>query len=229
MTVLMQWKCLKCKNYVRSNKCVAFPDGIPQEIWTGDNKHVKPLKSQGNNIVFELLDSKAEKAGFDPNQARDETGQWSDTGAGSTGGDETGKPGHTSASLSKQIGGHNQFDGSTYLDGKDMAYTDGYFSVSTFPERSLILPKGTEVTEKLLNSYLEKNKDLFSDTGKYGLGTWLDTDDGKVYIDVISIIKGRAKALFFVEKAIQLGIDHNQIAIFDLGVMDTIPTGGTGK
>tara|TARA_B100000315_G_C14427845_1_gene518719 strand:+ start:155 stop:361 length:207 start_codon:yes stop_codon:yes gene_type:complete len=35
------------------NSCNAFPDGIPDEIAYGDNLHLKPLKGQGNDIVFE--------------------------------------------------------------------------------------------------------------------------------------------------------------------------------
>ncbi len=37
--------------------CEAFLDGIPEEISYGKNLHLKPLKDQGNNIVFK----KAEK------------------------------------------------------------------------------------------------------------------------------------------------------------------------
>ena len=33
--------------------CAAFPDGIPEEIAYGDNKHLKPIEGQGNDIVFE--------------------------------------------------------------------------------------------------------------------------------------------------------------------------------
>jgi hypothetical protein len=35
------------------NYCDAFPDGIPDEIAYGRNKHLKPLKNQKNNIVYE--------------------------------------------------------------------------------------------------------------------------------------------------------------------------------
>lgn len=35
------------------NICDAFPDGIPDEIAYGDNKHLKPLEGQGNQIVYE--------------------------------------------------------------------------------------------------------------------------------------------------------------------------------
>lgn len=33
--------------------CLAFPLGIPKEIAYGNNKHLKPLKNQGNEIVYE--------------------------------------------------------------------------------------------------------------------------------------------------------------------------------
>lgn len=32
--------------------CLAFPQGIPNEIAYGDNKHETPLKDQGNTLVF---------------------------------------------------------------------------------------------------------------------------------------------------------------------------------
>lgn len=45
-----------CNNCIHNNgdgTCKAFPDGIPAEILSGDNKHQKPLLGQGNNITFE--------------------------------------------------------------------------------------------------------------------------------------------------------------------------------
>jgi len=33
--------------------CLAFPDGIPDEIAYGRNKHLKKHKDQENDIVFE--------------------------------------------------------------------------------------------------------------------------------------------------------------------------------
>ncbi len=32
--------------------CTAFPDGIPDIISYGDEKHLKPLKNQGNDIIY---------------------------------------------------------------------------------------------------------------------------------------------------------------------------------
>jgi len=35
--------------------CTAFPKGIPNQISAGSNEHLKPLKNQGNDIVFESI------------------------------------------------------------------------------------------------------------------------------------------------------------------------------
>jgi hypothetical protein len=47
--------CFKCKHFRRfEGGCLAFPNGIPDEITSGKNQHSTPLPNQGNNIVFEL-------------------------------------------------------------------------------------------------------------------------------------------------------------------------------
>ena len=59
--------CSKCKNFIgikdepfKNNiepdyqiTCRAFPNGIPDEILSGETDHTKPLPNQKNNIVFE--------------------------------------------------------------------------------------------------------------------------------------------------------------------------------
>ena len=47
--------CNYCKHYhieAVGNKCDAFPDAIPDEIWFGKNDHKKPYKGDGG-IMFE--------------------------------------------------------------------------------------------------------------------------------------------------------------------------------
>lgn len=46
--------CFHCKHLATSEKreCKAFPDGIPIEIWNGNNDHTKPYKGD-NGIMFE--------------------------------------------------------------------------------------------------------------------------------------------------------------------------------
>lgn len=49
--------CTYCRHlYIRSGErvCKAFPDGIPQEIWLGQNKHTKPYPGD-HDIQFEEL------------------------------------------------------------------------------------------------------------------------------------------------------------------------------
>jgi len=50
-------RCSECIFYLAGLKCKAFPDGIIQEILTGKDNHLKPIR-QGNDIVFEPIDKK---------------------------------------------------------------------------------------------------------------------------------------------------------------------------
>lgn len=34
--------CLFCKHYMEKQTCLAFPAGIPDELWTGENLHEQP-------------------------------------------------------------------------------------------------------------------------------------------------------------------------------------------
>lgn len=46
--------CFKCKHFNKFGLgCKAFPEGIPDEIISGENEHKEPLPEQKNNIVFE--------------------------------------------------------------------------------------------------------------------------------------------------------------------------------
>ena len=55
--------CFECKHFrMFQGGCDAFPDGIPDEITSGKNKHSKPLPNQGNNIVFEQEDETQSEA-----------------------------------------------------------------------------------------------------------------------------------------------------------------------
>ena len=46
-------QCMLCKHYRRGTTCAAFPDGIPEDVWSAYVRHDKPLPGQGNDIVFE--------------------------------------------------------------------------------------------------------------------------------------------------------------------------------
>lgn len=66
--MLAEPKCWtrKCKHYIgviqpdgteltETNSCKAFPKDIPVEIAYGNNLHLKPIKDQKNDIVFEKI------------------------------------------------------------------------------------------------------------------------------------------------------------------------------
>jgi hypothetical protein len=45
--------CFDCKHLKKGMICKAFPNGIPNNILLGKNNHRKPLRGQGNDVVFE--------------------------------------------------------------------------------------------------------------------------------------------------------------------------------
>ena len=47
-------RCISCKNYLGDLSCMAFSK-IPKSILLDKEKHLKPLKDQDNNIVFEPI------------------------------------------------------------------------------------------------------------------------------------------------------------------------------
>ena len=53
-------QCLECLHYFGEFKCDAFPDGIPEQIYTGEHDHTKEFKGD-NGIRFESLKKFMEK------------------------------------------------------------------------------------------------------------------------------------------------------------------------
>ena len=50
--------CFGCKHLrLDEGGCDAFPDGIPDEITSGENDHSTPLPDQENDIVFEPVEN----------------------------------------------------------------------------------------------------------------------------------------------------------------------------
>jgi len=44
--------CAHCQHYKEEGKCVAFPEGIPKEIFLFGNKHIEPFPGD-HGIRFE--------------------------------------------------------------------------------------------------------------------------------------------------------------------------------
>lgn len=47
-------QCILCKHYTFAKTCDAYPDGIPDEIFTGEVDHTKPYKGD-HGIQFEEI------------------------------------------------------------------------------------------------------------------------------------------------------------------------------
>ena len=187
--------------------------------------HTHTLKqNRPTEIINQFFDSlKAErlmeaKAGFDPNQPRDDDGQWSRSG------------GWHKIDIDSVVKSHLENTGSTIdpLTGKDMAFTPGAFSVSINKDRTWNPATiGENLTKKSMAAYLEKNKDLFM-TGKKVFGSWyghdekVPNDPDQLWLDVATIVYNK-------KEAIDLAIENDQISIFDLENMVEIKTGGSGK
>ena len=53
--------CFKCKHFREfEGGCDAFPEGIPNEITSGENEHFIKLPEQKNNITFTPINNKNE-------------------------------------------------------------------------------------------------------------------------------------------------------------------------
>lgn len=46
--------CSYCKNLLQARVCKAFPDGIPDAIWAGQNGHTSPVKGD-HGILFDPI------------------------------------------------------------------------------------------------------------------------------------------------------------------------------
>jgi hypothetical protein len=67
-----------------------------------------------------------------------------------------------------------------------------------------------------LKAFIFANIDILADTNKgLGLGCWLNSENNKVYFDIIEIFEDR-------KEAINKGVERNQIAIFDLNNLQII-------
>jgi hypothetical protein len=49
---MMPIQCATCVHYVDDNKCLAFPDGIPDVILTGEIDHDRPMMDQVGSFVW---------------------------------------------------------------------------------------------------------------------------------------------------------------------------------
>lgn len=48
-------QCNNCKNYISDLKCVAFLNGIPYDILSGEKSHDEVMPNQDNKVIFEPI------------------------------------------------------------------------------------------------------------------------------------------------------------------------------
>jgi predicted GNAT family acetyltransferase len=82
------------------------------------------------------------------------------------------------------------------------------FSVSTFPGREQIVA-AEDLTDAVVAAYVEKNRDALAQPGAH-LGAWLNPADGKVYLDVSTVVSSE-------QEARELALAHQQLAVYNLG------------
>ncbi len=91
--------------------------------------------------------------------------------------------------------------------------TNGYM-VSTVKNAEQVVPVA-ELTEDIIAGYILDHLDELTTSGNC-LGAWLH--EGNVYLDI-------SQRVDTLDAAIALGIEHNQIGVYDLAKFETILTG----
>jgi hypothetical protein len=105
---------------------------------------------------------------------------------------------------------HNKKGGSTINQRTGRVVTEG-FPVGVGEEEIII---GKEVTPEIINKFTQDHNEALSKPNRQ-IGTWYEESEGKTYLDVVEIAKTE-------ERAIELGEEHNELAVYNLGTGETI-------
>ncbi len=100
------------------------------------------------------------------------------------------------------------------VTGRDLAGMDGY-AVSIYKDREY--SSAEPLTEQQIAAYVEQHADILSDRG-HMLGTWVDPETGMHFMDVSIQVPS-------VREALELGREHQQLAVFDLRTLTNIDIG----
>jgi len=87
------------------------------------------------------------------------------------------------------------------------------YALSIYKGRELKVP-AKQITSKHFKDYIKSNKDVLSQKDHF-VGSWHNTDDGYVYLDV-SVVKNN------LDDAMKLARENKQLAVFDLGNLKEI-------
>ncbi len=104
------------------------------------------------------------------------------------------------------------------LDGKKL------FSVSIFPEISVVKESGETFTQQEIEAFKVKHKDILDRSKNLAVGTFTSGLSGKSYLDIVALVPSSNAV-----QAEQLAIAYNQESFYDLEKGKVIEVGGTGE
>lgn len=105
---------------------------------------------------------------------------------------------------------HNKKGGSTINQRTGRVVTEG-FPVGIGEEEVF---NTNEVTPEIIQKFTQDHNEALSQPNRQ-IGTWYDEGEGKTYLDVVEIAETE-------ERAIELGKEHNELAVYNLATGETI-------
>jgi hypothetical protein len=105
---------------------------------------------------------------------------------------------------------HNEKGGSTINQRTGRVVTEG-FPVGIGEEEVL---NTKDITPEIINKFTQDHAEALNKPDRQ-IGTWYDETEGKTYLDVVEVAKTE-------ERAIELGEEHNELAVYNLGTGETI-------
>lgn len=182
-----------------------------------DNPSVRSELANDLNLVHAALGSQSKK--FDPLQPRDSHGRWGHGGGTAVIDRPTRSMSrHDAQGIVDETRTHggsstNPFTGHHPTGGYMVAQKDGGHIMDA---KDFYGSKGAH----LLQDYVDAHSSDFASPDSH-LGTWHDSDSGKVFLDISHNVLDH-------DQATKLGRDNDQIAIWDVKNSQEISTGGTG-
>jgi hypothetical protein len=168
----------------------------PHQTGFSTKQHAARRKKRKKKPPVQLIAQKfVSVLKYSPAQPRDDQGQWTTGGL------------PTLPKVSGILDAIHRADGGfTYHAVTGEQPTTG-FALSLHPDREAIMDD-SQATVVALAQYAAKNWDLLKESGNF-MGGWHNPDDGKVYLDVSTVVKT-------AEEADRLAREAKQIAYFDL-------------
>lgn len=103
-----------------------------------------------------------------------------------------------------------------------------YFAVAIFPERTFFVSnddfsnaEAQNLLKKKVRLFIKTNSDLLK-SGKCAIGSWLNIERNRIDFDISVLLKDK-------KRAVEIGEEYNQEAIFDLEKLQIIELSGTGE